>query len=73
MYFPENKISGYTTKLLREIVLDSKCEWECGLAGVHYPLTFYNVVADELSIIKAADPSVQRKLTISYGALPKFS
>ena len=38
MYFPENKISEYTTKLPCEIVLDG--EWECGLAEVHYPLTF---------------------------------
>ena len=65
MYFSKNKISGYTTKLPCEIVLDG--EWECGLAEVHYPLTFYNIVADKLSIIKAAEPSIQQKLAIPKG------
>ena len=31
-YFPENKISGFTTKLPREIVLDGS--WECGVTEV---------------------------------------
>jgi hypothetical protein len=49
-YFPENKISGFTTKLPREIVLDGT--WECGVTEVRYPLTFFNVL-DDMAVIKA--------------------
>ena len=49
-YFPENKISGFTTKLPREIVLDGL--WECGVTEVQYPLTFFNVL-DNMAVIKA--------------------
>jgi hypothetical protein len=49
-YFPENTLSGYTTKLPREIQLDGS--WECGVSEVRYPLTFYNV-EDEMIFIKA--------------------
>ena len=51
MYFSEHIISGDTRKLTRQIILDS--DWECGLAEVHYLLTCYNVVNDELAIRKA--------------------
>ena len=52
-YFPENKISGFTTKLPREIVLPG--EWECGVTEVRYPLTFFNV-AETMSVTKIYDP-----------------
>ena len=61
MHFPENKISGYTTKLPLKVVLEG--DWECGLAEVHYPLTFYNVVNDEFAIRKSVpEPSTQKQL-----------
>jgi hypothetical protein len=49
-YFPENKISGFTTKLPREVVLNGA--WECGVTEVRYPLTFFNVL-DDMAVIKA--------------------
>ena len=51
MYFLENKISGYTAKMPQKIILDGR--WKCGLAEIHYSLTFYNVVNNELAIRKA--------------------
>jgi hypothetical protein len=41
-YFPENTLSGFTTKLPKEVQLNGS--WECGVSEVRYPLTFYNVV-----------------------------
>ena len=44
-----------------EIILDGM--WECGLAEIHYPLMFYNVVNNELAIRKAVtEPTMQQKL-----------
>ena len=61
MYFPENKISGYTTKLSQEVV--SEGEWECGLAEVHYPL-YYNAINNEFAIRKSmSEPSMQKQLS----------
>ena len=51
-YFPENTLSGYTTKLPREIQLDGS--WECGVAEVRYPLTFFNV-SEDMTITKVYD------------------
>ena len=69
MYFMENKISGYTIKLPWEVILDGA--WECGIAEVHYTITFYNVVSDELTIRKVvSEPNTQNhatQLTIPNG------
>ena len=51
-YFPENTLSGFTTKLLREIVLNGT--WECGVAEVRYPLTFFNV-SEDMTLTKVYD------------------
>ena len=60
LYFPENKISGFTTKLPREIVLDGS--WECGATEVRYPLTFFNVV-DDVMISKAQNSDHQHTVS----------
>ena len=52
-FFPENTLSGYTTKLPRDIVLNG--EWECGVAEIRYPLTFFNV-SEPMSLTKVYDP-----------------
>ena len=64
-YFPENTLSGYTTKLPRDIVLNGV--WECGVAEVRYPLTFFNV-SESMSIIKVYDPPpLQQTLLFRLG------
>ena len=49
-YFSENTISGFTTKLPRENILEG--DWECGVSEVRFPKTFYNVEGHEISISK---------------------
>ena len=39
-------------------------EWECGHTEVHYPLTFYNVIEHELSIMKVIPGNVQSILHV---------
>ena len=51
-YFPKNTLSGYTTKLPREIQLDGS--WECSVVEVRYPLTFFNV-SEDMTISKVYD------------------
>ena len=60
-YFPENTLSGYTTKLPREIVLNGN--WECGVAEVRYPLTFYNVL-DDMVVMKARNGDNMHAVTV---------
>ena len=52
-YFPENTLSGFTTKLPKEVQLNGS--WECGVSEVRYPLTFYNVV-EPMTITKLGRP-----------------
>ena len=49
-FFPNNKISSYTTKLAREIVLYD--DYEIGLSSIHFPLTYFNVHKNELKVFK---------------------
>ena len=69
MYFPKNKMLGFTTKLLHEIVLDG--EWECGLTEVHYLLTFHNVVGDEISLIRLPNKNFQLIIYVTPGHYTK--
>ena len=69
MYFPENKILRFITKLSCEIILNG--EWECGVTEVHYPLVFFNVVGDELSITHSTNTEIQSTLHISPEHYPK--
>ena len=64
-YFPENTLSGFTTKLPREVVLNGT--WECGVAEVRYPLTFFNV-SEDMSLSKVYDgTSHQQSLLFESG------
>ena len=54
-FFPNNKISSYTTKLAREIELYD--DYEIGLSSIHFPLTYFNVQKNELRVFKV-DKSV---------------
>ena len=64
-YFPENTLSGFTTKLPCEIVLNGA--WECGISKVRYALTFFNVL-DDMTITKVYDSTLlQQTLLFSPG------
>ena len=63
-YFPENKLSGFTTKLPREIVLDGL--WECGVSEVQHPLTFFTVL-DDMTLIKAQNTNHENTMHVSPG------
>ena len=54
-FFPSNKISSYTTKLAKEIILYD--DYEVGLSAIHIPLTFFNVKKDEFTIHKVIQES----------------
>ncbi len=47
-YFPENKISSYTTRLHAPLRL--KGEWEVALVEINYPRTWYNISGDTCKI-----------------------
>ena len=63
-YFPENTVSGYTTNLPREIVLDGV--WECGVSEVQYPLSFFNV-SEDMGLAKGYGTIHQQTLRFSPG------
>ena len=63
-YFPENKISGYTTNLPCKIVLDGS--WEFGVVEVRYPFMFLNVLG-EMSLIKARNTIHQHTMRVTPG------
>ena len=63
-YFPENTLSGYTTNLPREIVLNGN--WECGVSEVQYPLSFFNV-SEDMSLSKVYSSIRQQTLRFSPG------
>ena len=57
-YFPENTLSGFTTKLPREVALNGT--WECGVAEVRYPLTFFTV-SEDMSLSKVYDGTIHQQ------------
>ena len=54
-FFPNNKISGYTVKLAKEIILHD--EHEIGISCIHFPLTYYNVRKNEFKVYKVKEES----------------
>ena len=44
--YPENKLTHYITDLPRRVDLTG--EWECGLAEIQYPHTWYNVTEEDV-------------------------
>ena len=63
-YFPENTVSGYTTNLPREIVLDGN--WECGVSEIQYPLSFFNVT-EFMGIVRAFSSVKQQTVRFPPG------
>ena len=61
-FFPNNKISSYTTKVAKEIILYE--DYEIGLSSIHFPLTYFNVKKDEFAIHEVAKPSPNNPMKI---------
>ena len=65
---PDNTLTHYVTALPQRIDLTG--EWECGLAEVQYPHTWYNVTDSDvwffLNTIDATDSSIRSKLPCGY-------
>ena len=65
---PDNTLTHYVTALPQRIDLTG--EWECGLAEVQYPHTWYNVTENDvwffLNTIDATDSSRRSKLSCGY-------
>ena len=65
---PDNTLTHYVTHLPQRIDLTG--EWECGLAEVQYPHTWYNVTDNDvwffLNTIDAKDSSRRSKLSCGY-------
>ena len=47
-YFPNNTLTGYTTKLAEPITL--KGQWEVGLCEIQYPFTWHNVTKSNCAL-----------------------
>ena len=64
---PDNTLTRYVTDLLQSFDLTS--EWECGLAEIQYPHTWYNVTNDDvwLFLYEIDDPDVTRRSKLSCG------
>ena len=61
-YFPNNKLSTYTTKLHTPLRLQG--EWEVSLVEINYPRTWYNISGDTAKI-KYKGKSTDRVHTVS--------
>ena len=65
---PDNTLTHYVTALPQRIDLTG--EWECGLAEVQYPHTWYNVTDTDvwffLNTIDTTDSSIRSKLPCGY-------
>ena len=64
-FFPNNKISSYTTKLAKEIILYD--EYEIGLSTIHFPLSYYNVKKREFTIHKIEKSKKSLLLSVPEG------
>ena len=64
---PDNTLTRYVTDLPQRIDLTS--EWECGLAEIQYPHTWYNVTNNDvwLFLYEIGDPDVTRLSKFSCG------
>ena len=62
VYFPQNTLACYTTKLFHPVVLD-KGEWETAVVEVHYTSSFQNVSEYTNSIYYRASDKEQWKIT----------
>ena len=67
LYYPDNTLSDFTTKLLKPISLPAR--WEVGLCEISFPHSFYNVVSPINQILYSGDGSRQnvKLLTIPEG------
>ena len=65
---PDNTLTHYITALPHRIDLTG--EWECGLAEIQYPHTWYNVTENDvwlfLNMIDVSDKSRRTKLSCGY-------
>ena len=65
---PDNTLTHYVTHLPQRIDLTG--EWECGLAEVQYPHTWYNVTENDvwffLNTVDVTDSSIRSKLSCGY-------
>ena len=63
----DNTLTHYITDLPQRIDLTG--EWECGLAEIQYPHTWYNVTEDDvwLFLNEIDDPDVTRRTKLSCG------
>ena len=70
-FFPNNKISSYTTKLAKEIILYD--EYEIGLSSIHFPLTYFNVKKDEFTVHKVMKetPNNPKKVLSQIESVPE--
>ena len=59
LYYPENKLSSYTTKLHTPLRLVG--EWEVSLVEINYPRTWYNISGDTCKIQYRTDESGELK------------
>jgi len=64
-FFPNNKISSYTTKLAKEIILYD--EYEIGLSTIHFPLSYFNVKKHEFTIHKIEKSKKSLLLSVPEG------
>ena len=64
---PDNTLTHYTTDLPQRIDLTG--EWECGLAEIQYPHTWYNVTENDvwLFLYEIDDPDMTRRSKLSCG------
>ncbi|GFO00936.1 lrr and pyd domains-containing protein 3-like protein [Plakobranchus ocellatus] len=59
-FYPNNTVSHYFTKLVKDIHLDSR-DWEVGLVEVQAPITWHNVRDDECWLFISEYDRIQRK------------
>lgn len=67
-HFPNNTLTNYITRLPRPLELHG--QWEVGIVEFHYPFSWYNVQADEVSLLcisKTDDGVKSVKVTVREG------
>lgn len=70
-YFPNNKVSDFTTKLPQNIDLSGK--WEVGLVEMQWPINWFNLQESDSFLILTAPTGIATKIAIGGGHYPGAS
>lgn len=65
IYFPNNTLNAFTTRLPKS--LDLKGEWEVGLSEIHYPRTWHNIQGEDVHITFESNENPTRYLKLDPG------